>query len=129
MARLNGKSKNWVPQADDGMERPCDWTGCDDEGLYRAPRSRETLGEYHWFCLDHVRHYNTHWNYFEGMSDEEVEAQIRRDTVWGRPTWPLGTDPRTYAFDPSRVRDDFGFFNGASDGPIPNMSAHRRKRP
>lgn len=70
--------------------RCCDWGGCALEGLYRAPRSRTRLQDYWWFCLDHVRAYNTAWNYYAGMTEAEVEADVRRDTVWQRPTWPLG---------------------------------------
>lgn len=73
--------------------RVCDQPGCAAEGQFRAPRSREELGpgkEYHWFCLEHVREYNAAWNYYRGMSDDEIEGELRRDTVWQRPTWPLG---------------------------------------
>jgi len=70
--------------------RPCAAPGCPGEGAYRAPVSREQLREYRWFCLDHVRIYNASWNYYAGLSDTEMEAHIRSDTTWNRPTWPLG---------------------------------------
>lgn len=70
--------------------RLCDHPGCEAGGEYRAPRSRLELNHYYWFCLDHVRSYNAAWNYYAGMSESEVEAEIRRDTVWQRPTWKLG---------------------------------------
>ena len=68
----------------------CDHAGCRGEGLYRAPKARDRLSEYFWFCLDHVRDYNRAWNYYAGLNPEQIEAQIRCDTVWDRPTWPLG---------------------------------------
>ncbi len=68
----------------------CDHAGCRAEGLYRAPKARDRLNEYFWFCLDHVRDYNRAWNYYAGMNPEQIEAQLRCDTVWDRPTWPLG---------------------------------------
>jgi hypothetical protein len=68
----------------------CDHAGCRAEGLYRAPKARDRLNEYFWFCLDHVRDYNRAWNYYAGMNPEQIEAQLRTDTVWDRPTWPLG---------------------------------------
>jgi hypothetical protein len=68
----------------------CDWLGCRGDGLHRAPKSRNQLNAYHLFCLEHVRQYNKGWNYYVGMSDAEVEADVRRDTVWRRPSWPLG---------------------------------------
>ena len=72
-------------------ERFCDCPGCPEAGRYRAPRARDRLDEYYWFCLDHVREYNSAWDYFEGMGEDEIEAIRRRDTVWQRPSWPLGT--------------------------------------
>ncbi|MGH7222699.1 MAG: J domain-containing protein [Gemmataceae bacterium] len=48
------------------------------------------MNDYLWFCLDHVRVYNASWNYYAGMSSEEIEREIRHDTVWQRPSWPLG---------------------------------------
>ena len=71
-------------------ERRCDHPGCAAKGEYRAPKSRAALRDYYWFCLDHVQSYNKAWNYYADMNSEEIEAQIRFDTVWQRPTWPLG---------------------------------------
>ena len=73
--------------------RLLDWPDCQMKAEHRAPRSREQLREYRWFCLEHIRQYNSHWNYFEGMSDDEVEASLRHDTVWNRPTWPQRSSP------------------------------------
>lgn len=77
----------------DPNARHCDWPGCAEKGDFRAPKSRDDLKTYHWFCLGHVRVYNATWNYYSGMNDAEVEADVRRDTVWQRPTWPLGQGP------------------------------------
>ena len=68
----------------------CDAPGCTKPGEYRAPRSRTALNEYLWLCLDHVREYNAAWDYYKGMSPGQIEAAVRSDTGWGRPTWPLG---------------------------------------
>jgi curved DNA-binding protein CbpA len=70
--------------------RGCDIPGCAAAGEYRAPQSRERLDEFRWFCLNHVREYNSSWNYCSGMSEKQIEREIRLDTVWRRPTWPLG---------------------------------------
>jgi len=64
--------------------------GCTHEGEYRAPKSRDALRDYFWFCLDHVRSYNAAWDYYKGMSPGQIEAHMRDDTSWQRPTWPLG---------------------------------------
>ncbi len=64
--------------------------GCTALGQYRAPRSPRALREWLWFCLDHVRAYNASWDYYRGMSPGQIEAEIRADVSWQRPTWPLG---------------------------------------
>ena len=74
--------------------RPCQHAGCPEPAEYRAPKARDQLTEYYWFCLEHVREYNQAWDYFVGMSEEEIDRQRRVDTVWERPSWPLGGDPR-----------------------------------
>ena len=71
--------------------RTCEWPGCKEPGLWRAPKSREELTTFRWFCKIHIRQYNLAWNYYSGMTDEEVENDVRRDTTWQRPSWKLGT--------------------------------------
>ena len=68
----------------------CDIPGCLLPGGYRAPKSRDSLRDYFWFCLDHVRAYNASWDFYRGMSPDQIEAHMRDDTGWQRPTWPLG---------------------------------------
>lgn len=68
----------------------CDMLGCPNLGSYRAPKSRTDLTSYWWFCLDHVRAYNASWDFYKGMTPGQIEAQLRADTSWQRPTWPLG---------------------------------------
>jgi DnaJ domain len=63
---------------------------CGAAGQYRAPKSRTNLRDYWWFCLDHVRAYNGSWDYYKGMTPAQMEAQLRADTSWDRPSWPLG---------------------------------------
>jgi hypothetical protein len=70
--------------------RLCDHPDCGQPGDYRAPKGRDRLNDYYFFCLNHVREYNKAWDYFEGLSPEEVEAYVRDATVWERPSWPLG---------------------------------------
>jgi DnaJ domain len=83
--------------------------GCSEEGTHRAPAARNRLNDYVWFCLEHVRAYNRAWDYFAGMNEAEIENQRRADTVWQRPSWPLGHFGE-YASTGYRVHDGFGFF-------------------
>lgn len=102
--------------------RPCAWPGCALTGEHRAPISRERLAEYHWFCLDHVRLYNASWNYYAGLDDSQMEAAIRSDVTWNRPTWPLGKG-QTPGPDAAhgRTRRGFGTRAGAQSTPFDNL--------
>ena len=91
--------------------RPCEHPGCSAHAAHRAPKARDALNEFRWFCLPHVREYNASWNYFAGMSADEVERHTRADTTWQRPTWRLGE------FGPGMkadgIKDPFGVFRDA----------------
>jgi hypothetical protein len=60
-------------------DEPCAEPGCREPGEFRAPLAPGTFdgpGQYRWLCLDHVREFNARYNFFTGMSAEEiVEAQ------------------------------------------------------
>ena len=115
MTRSNARKFGPSDASADTDTRSCGHPACGEEGLYRAPRSRDHLRSFYWFCLDHVREYNKAWNYCTGMSMEEIEAHIRADVVGRRPTWPMGWWARRRAgLDYDSVRDGFGFF--ANDG-------------
>jgi len=99
--------------------RACDWQGCDEDGDFRTAKSPREMSEHVWFCTDHIREHNKAWNYFDGLDDDEVEAIIKNDTVWQRPTWELGSKSdadkaRAFA-NGTRIRDDFGVLNEDAD--------------
>lgn len=71
------------------VARYCDIPNCEAAGDYRAPKSRENLDDYYWFCLHHVRDYNQQWNYYDGCDQVTLEHHRRYDGVWQRPSWPL----------------------------------------
>jgi hypothetical protein len=75
--------------------RVCEHPGCAAAAEFRAPKSRAQLHQYRWFCLEHVRAYNAKWDFYAGMNETEIEAQIRADQTWRRPTWKIaGRGPR-----------------------------------
>ncbi len=107
------KRKNKRIEIDDqASERICDHPDCIELGEYRAPKSPSRLSDFHWFCLEHVRDYNLKWNYYKDMQEPEIEAEIRNDTVWRRPTWPMGTNIRSGRNHAKRHNfdDSFGIF-------------------
>ena len=89
MTRRSPRPRAYAPDPD-APGRPCDMPGCGAVGDYRAPKSRQSLREYWWFCLEHVRAYNAAWDFYKGMTPAQIEAELRADTHWQRPTWPLG---------------------------------------
>lgn len=91
----------------------CDHPGCENPGLHRAPMGRDREGQYFCFCLDHVREYNATYNYFKGMTDDDVARYQRDATIGHRPTWRMGVnragrDFREEGVDPSASFRDFG---------------------
>lgn len=71
---------------------PCQWKGCSAQAPHRAPKGRGRDGEFFQFCADHVRQYNASYNYFDGMSDTEVEDYQKSASYGHRPTWKVGAN-------------------------------------
>jgi DnaJ-domain-containing protein 1 len=115
VGKVHYRSQLHIPGGPEVPARPCDAPGCAHEGEYRAPRGRDDLRSYYWFCLDHVREYNAAWNYYAGMSEAEVEAEIRADTTWQRPTWPLGSWHTEFRSRRRRVNDPYGVFEDEAE--------------
>ncbi len=86
----------------------CDHVNCDKKAEHRAPKSRDNLREYFWFCLEHVREYNRSWNYFEDMSEDQISTYRHNSATWHRPTWDLGTKSKNPEFS---VKEPYGLFN------------------
>ncbi|POF64267.1 molecular chaperone DnaJ [Novacetimonas maltaceti] len=104
MKRRNTRPKAFDPDPD-APARCCDMAGCTEAAGYRAPRSRDALNQYFWFCLEHVREYNARWDYYKGMSPGQIEAHIRADVSWNRPSWRLGQANGARAFDEEEILD------------------------
>ncbi|HLH90764.1 MAG TPA: DnaJ domain-containing protein [Xanthobacteraceae bacterium] len=91
----------------------CDWPGCAHGATHRAPKGRDHEREYWRFCLDHVREYNSSYNFFAGMTEDAV-ARYQKDAVTGhRPTWKMGMLGGHRAAKP-RTRFD-NVYDGAED--------------
>jgi len=62
----------------DGPGRNCAAPGCTEPGEFRAPGERppgfDGPGDWRWFCLDHVREFNAGYDWFEGMTPDEIFA-------------------------------------------------------
>ncbi len=108
MTRARAIRRNVVkPTGPVPPERRCQIPDCDQAGAFPAPKSRDRITDYYWFCLDHVRYYNAAWNFYRDMSAAEIEAHIRHDTTWRRPSWRIGGG-QGYTF--AGLRDEYGLF-------------------
>lgn len=109
--KKNPRGKRGMSGAFETSTRQCEHPGCTEHGKYRAPRSPDHLDEYLWFCRDHVREYNTRWNFFNGQTEDEFNDRIDQDKVWGRDTKPFSSaEQRAWARlgvdDPHQVLGD-----------------------
>jgi DnaJ-domain-containing protein 1 len=124
MARADTSSAHnprWQPR-NKAEIRLCAADGCTDAGEYPAPKSKDSLREYQWFCLSHIRAFNSTWNYLQGMNAAEIEAFIRQSTVGERQTQPMGAPGKAYeSMLRSRIFREFGA--GAEPTPDPDAAA------
>ena len=128
------------PDPPEAQLRACEWPDCAHGGDFPAPKSRDQLREYRWFCLEHVRRYNLSWDYYAGMTGDEIERHLRADTTWRRPSWPMGNHKRRNGTAPNPwddLVDPFALFEGPDavarpagkpvNGSGPPLSAAQRK--
>lgn len=126
-------------------EKRCEWDGCSQTGKHRAPKNRANAGAnpadksaYQWFCDAHIKEFNQHYNYFQGMSDGDIAA-FQRDALTGhRPTWGLGQNAANMPNSDGRVnrlnkgaafRDAFGLFPDEEGKPRTGGDKPGRRKP
>jgi len=102
--------------------RHCDWSGCDQAGEFRAPGERspgfDGPGLYRWFCLDHIRAFNAGYDYFDGMTPDEIFAAQSPIHGWER---------ETRAFSPTAGIDGAPRWSDYAD-PLEAIAARARMR-
>lgn len=73
-----------------GSQRSCAHPGCRETGEFRAPGYRahasDGPGDYRWLCLTHVKEFNARYNFFNGMSREEIEDAQMPMAGWATET-------------------------------------------
>ena len=73
---------------------PCAEPGCHEAGEFRSPLELGNFdgpGAWRWLCLDHVREFNARYNFFNGMSTDEIYEQQRPFAGWERETRAFNT--------------------------------------
>lgn len=117
----------------------CDASDCGQPAPHRAPKGRNREGQYFNFCIDHVREYNKSYNWFSGMSEDDVKAWLSSRATGHRPTWSMGvnsngknSDKANAASEAARAGvfvDPFDFFAEARRGsPTTEAPAARKRR-
>ncbi len=118
--------KDFAPHIEPEKAHKCAVAGCVEAGVYKAPKSREEVGDYIWLCLEHVRERNQKWDYFSGMKAEEIEAFISDSVTGHRPTWSREERLRASYFT---LQDKlYEFMTGEKPAkPKPQLPAKTRK--
>ncbi len=88
---LKYKSPEFAETGEETKTQSCDMPGCPNFGQHKAPKHRG-LNEYYNFCFDHVREYNKAWDFFQGMSNHEVQSHMEKSLYGDRPTWKYGVE-------------------------------------
>lgn len=87
---------------------PCAVPGCPNPAEFRAPKSNRVAGEiggWQFLCLDHVREFNSGYNFFDGMSPEAIARAQSPLAGWER----AAHDPSVRFNDPlGAMRDRYG---------------------
>ena len=68
------------------MKNICDWNNCKEVGEFKAPIEKDNSKKFRMLCLKHIKEFNKSWNYFSGMSDNQVINFLKSDMTWHKPT-------------------------------------------
>ncbi len=127
--KKNPRSRRGMSGASETSTRVCEKEGCTEGGKYRAPRAPDVLDEFLWFCKDHIREYNNQWNFFDGTTEAEINAQASKDKVWERETRAF-TDPEAKAWARLGIEDPHQVLGvNATQNPGKARSGHRKLPP
>ena len=83
----------------EGAQANCAVPGCQAPGEFKAPLQPANFdgpGRWRFLCLEHVREHNAKYNFFEGMSSEEITQAQSPLAGWDRPSRKFaanGADP------------------------------------
>ena len=85
---MTARQTKWHGRVE-GAKARCSVRGCQEPGEFRAPLTASDFdgpGTWRWLCLDHVREHNTKYNFFEGMTSDEIEKAQSPIAGWDRAT-------------------------------------------
>lgn len=79
----------------EGARAHCAVPGCRAPGEFKAPLQPSSFdgpGSWRFLCLDHVREHNAKYNFFEGMSPDEIQDAQGPLGGWERPSRQFATN-------------------------------------
>ena len=79
----------------EGARARCAAPGCSAPGEFKAPLQPSSFdgpGSWRFLCLDHVREHNAKYNFFEGMSPDEIQDAQGPLGGWERPSRQFATN-------------------------------------
>jgi hypothetical protein len=107
------------------LSKRCAAPGCGETAESQVPKNRFNLEDRQWLCREHLREHNQQWNFFAGMSEDEIERYCLDAITGHRPTWPLGKraagktaaerDKGGAAYWSYRIEDGFAIFEEAAE--------------
>ena len=93
------------------MENICEWDNCKEKGKYKAPIDKDNSRLFKLLCEEHIKLFNKSWNYFEGMSQDQIENFLKSDLTWHRPTQEFGSQDNFFnILWNNALSDKFNFF-------------------
>ena len=94
------------------MENICEWENCKKIGKFKAPLEKDNSKNYKWLCDEHIKLFNKSWDYFDGMSEEEIIKFLKSDVTWHRPTQKFGSPDNFFnILWNNALNDKFKIFN------------------
>jgi len=88
------------------MENICEWDKCKEVGSFKAPAEKDNSKNFKWLCKEHIKLFNKNWNYFEGMTQNEIENFLKSDITWHRPTQQFGSSDNFFNILWNNTLDD-----------------------
>ncbi len=118
----------------EGARAQCAVPGCGEPGEYKAPLQPANFdgpGDWRFLCHDHVREHNARYNFFTGMSPEEISEAQSPIAGWERVSRPfasLGGDPPPAWSDFTDPLDAIGARFARRGGPPAQSQFNRAER-
>ena len=93
------------------MKNICEWSSCGEIGKFRAPTEKDNSKNFKLLCKEHIKMFNKNWDYFDGMSQEEIKIFLKSDLTWHKPTQKFASSDNFFnILWNNALSDKFNFF-------------------